>query len=61
MLIYIGNGAAIPDIPARDLSDEEVEQFGGEQRLVKTGLYRKPSKEKSQKQEKPAGPVEIGG
>ena len=43
MLIYVGRGAAIPDIPARDLTDEEVERCGGEQKLVKTGLYRKPA------------------
>lgn len=49
-LIYIGRGAAIPGIPARDLTDEEVEYFGGAESLVATGLYQAGSGE---------GPLEI--
>ncbi len=37
-LKYIGN-SFIPDIPARDLSDEEVERLGGAAALIATGLY----------------------
>lgn len=38
---YIGNGAAIPGIPARDLTTKEVEQYGGEKLLLATGIYAK--------------------
>ena len=41
MLKYIGNGS-LPGIPARDLSDREVEVYGGEESLLATGLYDKP-------------------
>lgn len=34
-----GYGGFLPGLPARDLSDEEVEALGGEKALVKTGLY----------------------
>jgi hypothetical protein len=44
MLSYIGDGSAIVGIPARDLSDEEVEAAGGEQLLLASGLYAKPVK-----------------
>lgn len=43
-LEYIGRGAALPGVPARDLSAEEVEVHGGEKKLIKTGLYR-PARE----------------
>lgn len=45
---YIGNGAFVPGIPARDLSADEVKQYGGEKALAETGLYeivRKSKKE----------------
>lgn len=45
-LKYIGKGACLPPIPARDLTAEEVKQFGGEVKLLKTGLYQKPQEEK---------------
>jgi len=35
---YSGNGAFLPGIPARDLTDEEVEQYGLKV-LLKSGLY----------------------
>lgn len=37
-LIYIGNGTAIPDVPARDLDHAEAGRFGIA-RLVESGLY----------------------
>lgn len=43
-LIYIGRGDWIPGIPARDLSDEEVERHGRE-RLLASGLYEEPAGE----------------
>lgn len=42
MLKFIGReGEGIPDIPARDLTDDEVRLYGGVIALVKTGLYAK--------------------
>ena len=45
MLKYIGDGSAlvIDQVPARDLTDEEVEQFG-EEKLINSGLYAKPDR-----------------
>ena len=40
MLKYKGNGALV-GVPARDLSDEEVEAYGGERMLLASGLYKK--------------------
>ncbi len=37
MLKYIGDGW-LDGVPARDLSDEEVKQFG-KKRLIESGLY----------------------
>lgn len=45
MLEYIGRGAFIVGIPARDLTEEEVKQHGGERKLIATGLYRKPKRQ----------------
>ena len=42
MLIYRGKGAYLPGIPGRDLNDDEVKKFGGEKKLINTGLYEKP-------------------
>ena len=43
-LIYTGGGflGALPLIPARDLTAEEVKQYGGESNLLGSGLYEKP-------------------
>lgn len=41
MLHYVGK-ASLPGIPARDLTDKEVERLGGAQFLINTGLYAKP-------------------
>ena len=39
---FTGDGKQIvPGIPPRDLTDEEVKQFG-EKMLLATGLYEKP-------------------
>ena len=47
---YIGNGNSLPNIPARDLTDEEVKRFG-EKMLIKSGLYEvdKPIRQKYSK------------
>lgn len=37
-----GYGGFLPNIPARDLTEAEVKQYGGEAALVATGLYAKP-------------------
>lgn len=41
MLRYTGGGYGgwLPGIPARDLTDEQVEAYGGVEFLVGTGLY----------------------
>jgi len=51
MLIYNGKGFLV-GIPARDLTDEEVKQFGGEKKLLKSGLYEKEAPQKAPKQKK---------
>lgn len=55
-LKYTGGGykGALPGIPGRDLSSEEVKKFGGEKVLLETGLYEKAggsAKPKSKKEE----------
>ncbi len=37
-LKYIGN-EFLPGVPARDLTEDEVEECGGEQVLLASGLY----------------------
>lgn len=56
-LQYVGNGAALPGIPARDLSAEDIKRFAKpalkqweisqspEKWLIGTGLYRKPAED----------------
>lgn len=39
MLKYIGTGDFLQGVPARDLSAEEVECYGGREALLATGLY----------------------
>lgn len=40
MLKYVGNGAALPDVPARDLSDIDLAERGlSGDVLVASGLY----------------------
>lgn len=43
-LKYIGAGAFIVGIPARDLTEEEAKRFGGADYLVELGLYEVVSK-----------------
>ena len=38
-LVYVGEGVKLNGIPARDLTPDEVEWFGGEHNLRETGLY----------------------
>jgi hypothetical protein len=38
-LIYIGNGFWQPGYPARDLTEDEVKEFGKD-KLLATGLYK---------------------
>lgn len=45
-LIYTDTSRVIPGIPARDLTADEVEEYGGEEYLLATGLYSKPDKKK---------------
>ena len=40
-LIYVGNGSSLQGIPARDLTVKEVKEFGGEEYLVSTRLYKR--------------------
>jgi hypothetical protein len=44
-LVYIGNGAAIIGIPARDLTEEEIKALPQEfdiEKLIASGLYARP-------------------
>lgn len=36
---YIGDGTCLPGVPARDLTAEEVREYGGPLFLLSTGLY----------------------
>lgn len=38
-LIYTGKGF-LPGVPARDLTADEVDQYGGAEALVASGAYR---------------------
>lgn len=38
-LTYIGRGGFLPGVPARDMSAEEVAQYGGAKQLIRSGLY----------------------
>ena len=46
-LTYIGKGAFLPDVPARDLTAEEVSQFGKDT-LLKSGLYAESGRQESE-------------
>ncbi len=39
MLEYVGQGAFLQGVPARDLSDDEAIEQGGADGLVASGLY----------------------
>jgi hypothetical protein len=47
-LIYVGDGGFIPEVPARDLTEAEVAQYG-KAKLLQSGLYKEP------------GPSNLGG
>jgi hypothetical protein len=52
MLKWIGDQKGIegiPGIPGRDLSELEVEQYGGAVKLLTTGLYVRQSEQKMQR------------
>jgi hypothetical protein len=42
-LIYIGKGSWLPGVPARDLTADEVKNYGGKATLLASGLYKEPS------------------
>ena len=46
-LNYVGSGF-LPGVPAKDLTPEQAEQYGGEKALIASGLYTKPVDEKAQ-------------
>ena len=49
-LVYTGAGygGALPGIPARDLTAEEVKEHGGRSELLETGLYEEPKAQKKE-------------
>lgn len=53
MLKYVGQGTSWPGVPARDLTEEEVEQYGGERVLLAVGLWEKPKLPKPAKKDEP--------
>ena len=58
MLKYVGKGNYLIGVPARDLSDEEVEKLGLDKKvLIKSGLYI----EEKPKVEKPKFSKDKGG
>ena len=38
---YVGEGAYLPGIPARDITDEEAQQRGIEEMLKASNIYRR--------------------
>lgn len=46
-LVYVGDGF-LPGVPARDLSADEVELYGGVEALLATGLYQESGPESLQ-------------
>ena len=49
---YVGKGAFLIGVPARDLSAEEVKKFG-EERLLKSNLYEEVKRKSKAELEKP--------
>ena len=43
---YVGDGAFIPGVPARDLSDKEVKELGIQEAVEASDLYKKDSAKK---------------
>ena len=56
MLKYTGGGynGTRPEIPVRDLTNEEAEEFGGAEFLISTGLYEKVEDRKTGRARKSA-------
>lgn len=52
MLRYVGNGSWLPGVPARDLTDEEVKEYGGKDFLVRTHLYEVAKMERARREDK---------
>ena len=50
MLRYTGGGF-IPDVPARDLTEEEAERFGGAEQLARSGCYMPEPGDRGQESE----------
>jgi hypothetical protein len=49
VLIWIGKEKGVeglPGIPGRDLTDKEIKKYGGETRLLETGLWIRKEKPK---------------
>jgi hypothetical protein len=40
---YVGDGAFIPGVPAKDLSDQEVKELGIQEAVEASDLYKKES------------------
>jgi hypothetical protein len=59
MLVYTGGGYGgfLPGVPARDLSDDEVDAYGGESKLLGTGLYARVGDAKPAR--KPRGVIDL--
>lgn len=51
---YIGGGAYLPGVPARDLTADEADDAGGADYLIGTGLYSA-----SQEPAGPEKPIEM--
>ena len=58
-LKYIGMGSFLYGIPARDLNELEVEELGGVEYLVGTGLYEVMQKESEAETIFPPGKLYI--
>lgn len=54
-LKYIGNGAFLANVPARDLTEDEVKAFGGVDFLTGSGLYVSADQVETEK-ERPSSP-----
>ena len=59
MLRYTGAGFVV-GIPARDLTDEEIEQYGGVEVLLQTGLYVVEEQRRTRRAERQQEEVEHG-
>lgn len=52
-LKYIGRGAFVVGIPPRDLTEDEIKQFGGIKKLLATGLYQEPAERRKAVKDEP--------